>query len=136
MAPMNKAFLFFLLGCTAIVAQTPSTGRVILYHPRDAYAPSRTLNSSPVVIDKRELPVHLKIREYYQVDLAPGRHVFRGSDKNSPTGLDVEAGKTYYLRAEWHSVMMGFQKTVYVPVNTATGEEQLKQMHYKDAAKP
>jgi hypothetical protein len=86
------AALFF--ASVGVAAQQAEKGTVILYRMTRATA------SVGIWIDGKEA-VTLDYRSRAVAQLPPGKHEFRSNTGNYSVVLDIEAGKTYYLREEY-----------------------------------
>ena len=125
------ASLLFLASVAA-VGQSPTTGRVVFYRPKlAAVDKSSFLGGGPVWIDGQKF-AQLDGDHFIAADLAAGHHVFRASDKKIPIAIDVEAGKTYYLRQEMR-YGPAFPKTIFTLIDGSSGAEQLKLMKPESA---
>lgn len=132
---MQRILWIWFLACMAAVGQSPTSARVVFYRPKNAVVSTRLLDSGPVFVDGRELAVKLKGDEFYGLEIAPGRHTFRAGDKRMPLVLDLEAGKTYYLRQQIRSGPV-FPKSYFEQIAPETGASQVKLMHFHDLEKP
>jgi hypothetical protein len=77
---------------TAAAAQ-PATGRVYVYDLTPA------VRSNPVWCDGVKT-AQLRKNRFFGLNLAAGEHSFSGRHRSEQIILDVEAGKTYYLRLD------------------------------------
>ena len=123
--------LCLLASVAAIAQDRPVTGRVVFYRAKLMTISTRIGDTGPVVIDGRQLRERLRAQQFYQADLPPGRHVFRAGDKSLPLVLEIEAGKTYYLRQDIRYGPM-FSRSLFVSVEGLSAQEQIKDMRYRD----
>lgn len=92
-----------------------TTATLYVYRLRDV---SGMLNKPSVYIDEREI-ARLANGRFFGVNVDPGQHVVRSTEKNSSVTLDMKAGQVYYIR-------LAFEPTRYTirPETTLVRPEQ------------
>jgi hypothetical protein len=73
-------------GATVVFYNSPNTYREVSYH-------------IPGYLDGSQV-TNLKRNQYCSVQVEPGKHTLRSKDKNRALIVNVEPGKTYYVRLE------------------------------------
>lgn len=118
-------FLAFFFIAVSAFGQNLSKGKVVVYRLKFAII-STHIDSAPVWVDGKKV-VDIDHHRHAVLELAPGKHEFRSGDKLVPIILNVEGGKTYYLREDYGMRVTNFKgQQVLVQMDDDTAVEQCK----------
>jgi Protein of unknown function (DUF2846) len=118
---MSSKWLFCLALFVTALPLAAQTGKVVIYQPK---RPMAFLSPLGVWIDDKKA-IMLEAGRYAIAELPPGGHEFRAAAKGYVVTLEIEPGKTYYLRYDYVTGGWAGRK-VLTPVDVTSGEAQSK----------
>jgi hypothetical protein len=128
---VKRSLLFALLFFAACGVFAQSTARVVFYRPKYA-AVSTHLDSASVWIDGVKAVI-IDPRRRAVAELPEGKHEFRSNSKSDLIVINLEAGKTYYLR-QGYGYPSAWIRNIVTQVDADTGEAQSRDMKLVDRA--